>query len=168
MRLPAVWSEVAAEVAWQVVGQFPGGRACLPRAGAWAAASSSGRLARMAAFGARPPNNQALCSPPLLGCAPYILTWTCPARPLCPAALWVLARNLRAAVRGTSRAAAMALLTRGPSLLPRSVAGAGTSAFGDLLLFERSMQHGFTQHANSGCSCCGCRAGWRELAGWGA
>ncbi len=54
-------------------------------------------------------------------------------------------------MRGTSRAAAMALLTRGSLLLPRSTAGGGTSAFTDLLLFERSMQHGFTLHANSGC-----------------
>ncbi|KAL4440152.1 hypothetical protein ABPG75_003153 [Micractinium tetrahymenae] len=86
MRLPAVWSEVVVEVAWQVVGQFP--------------------------------------------------------------VLWSLARHLQAAMRGTSRAAAMALLTRGSALLPRSAAGAGASAFTDLLLFERSMQRGFTQHAD--------------------
>ncbi|PSC67596.1 hypothetical protein C2E20_8752 isoform B [Micractinium conductrix] len=61
--------------------------------------------------------------------------------------LWSLARHLGVAMRGTGRAAAMALLTRGVSLLPRSAGGAGGSAFTDLLLFERSMQRSYAQHA---------------------
>ena len=65
----------------------------------------------------------------------------------CCAVLWSLARHLGVAMRGTGRAAAMALLTRGVSLLPRSAGGAGGSAFTDLLLFERSMQRSYAQHA---------------------
>ena len=83
-----------------------------------------------------------------------------PLSPPSAAALWCMWRHLGAAMSGTTRAAAMALMCRA-SLLPRSLAAAGASAYTDLLLFERSMRRNYLQFAE------GAGRGGVAVGGWG-
>lgn len=87
----------------------------------------------------------------------------CPFPPRTTVGLWAAARSLNCAAHGTSRAAAMALITR-TSLLPRHAAAAGGSTYSDMLQFERSMRRFATLQAEGGQAVAICQG--VVVAGW--
>jgi hypothetical protein len=155
-----MWSDCVREVAWQVVGQFPGGwmggacgqseplpalAFCLPPVlAAVREASRHCRAAHGCMHAALRTTNCCQASADCEHRCPTLLPSPCAPPP--PAVLWESTRHLGAAYSGTSRAGAMSLTTR-LTLLPRSVAGAGNTAMSDVLLFENRMRRNLTEYA---------------------